>query len=386
MGRSSARILTTHAGSLPRPPDLLELADSERRDSPAYARRLATAVDEIVAAQVAHGLDVIDDGEFGKPDFAGYINTRLAGFTAGEWDTPSAGARDAQLLPAYYEDARKGGRPTYLGRMYPALMCTEPIRYVGHAALARDIANLKAALAKHPARDAFMPAISPENAQHAKRNEYYATVAEFELALADALNEEYRAIVDAGFIVQIDDPQLITYFNRNPDKSVAECRRWAEGRIEIINHALRGIPEDKIRFHTCYSFDAVPRLGDMELKDMLDLILRIRAGAYSFEAANPRHEHEYELWESTKLPEGKILIPGVVAVSTVVVEHPDLVKQRILRFARIVGRENVIAGADCGFGTVAGSPDPHPAVAWAKLDALVEGARRASQTLWSRAS
>ena len=179
-----------------------------------------------------------------------------------------------------------------------------------------------------------MPAISPENAQHGKHNLFYPTDEEFEIALADALNEEYRSIVNAGLIVQVDDPQLITYFNRNPNKSVAECRAWAEGRIEIINHALRGIPEEMVRFHTCYSFDAAPRLGDMELKDMLDLILRIRAGAYSFEAANPRHEHEYELWETVKLPEGKILLPGVVAISTVVVEHPDLVKQRLLRFAK----------------------------------------------------
>ena len=293
--------------------------------------------------------------------------------------------RDARLLPDYYEDVRKRrGLNTNLARMYPALVCTGPIRYVGHKSLSRDINNLKSALAGNPTREVFLPAISPENAQHGKRNIFYPTDKEFEIALADALNDEYRAIVDAGIIVQIDDPQLITYFNRNPDKSVAECRKWAEGRIEIINHALRGIPADMIRFHTCYSFDAAPRLGDMDLKDMLDLILRIRAGAYSFEAANPRHEHEYQLWETTKLPAGKVIIPGVVAVSTVVVEHPDLVAQRLIRFANLVGRENVIASADCGFGTVAGSPDPHPTVAWAKLDSLVEGARRASNALWKR--
>ena len=334
--------------------------------------------------QVDHGIDVIDDGEFSKPDFAGYINGRLAGFSPSSGETGRGPLRDMSAIPAYYEDMQKRrGGSSNLSRMYPPLACTAPIRYTGHAALARDIANLKAALAGTETRDVFMPAISPENAQVGKQNRFYATDAEFEIALAEALNEEYRAIVDAGFIVQIDDPQLITYFNRNPDKSVAECRAWAEGRIEIINHALRGIPEEKIRFHSCYSFDAAPRLGDMELKDILDLILRIRAGAYSFEAANPRHEHEYELWESAKLPDGKVLIPGMVAVSTTVIEHADLVKQRILRFAKLVGKENVIASADCGFGTVAGAPDPHPAVAWAKLDALVEGARRASKVLWS---
>ncbi|MBV8510924.1 MAG: epoxyalkane--coenzyme M transferase, partial [Xanthobacteraceae bacterium] len=230
----------------------------------------------------------------------------------------------------------------------------------------------------------FMPAISPENTEQGKRNEYYKTQEEYSIAIAEALNEEYRAIVDAGFLVQVDDPQLITYFNRNPDKTVAECRKWAEGRIEILNHALRGIPEEKIRFHTCYSFDAAPRLGDMELKDILDLILRIKAGGYSFEGANPRHEHEYELWATAKLPDGKVLLPGVVAISTVVVEHPDLVAQRIVRYARLVGRENVIASADCGFGTVAASPEVHPSVAWAKLDALVEGAQIASRRLWGR--
>jgi 5-methyltetrahydropteroyltriglutamate--homocysteine methyltransferase len=383
MNRSTDRIITTHVGSLPRPPDLLALANAENRDEERYAACLKRAVAEVVEQQITHGLDVIDDGEFGKPDFVGYINGRLAGFSPGGGEGGGFALRDAKFFPDYYEEVRqrRSGNNT-LARMYPPLACTGPIRYVGHEALSRDIANLKAGLGQAGAREAFMPAISPENAQHGKRNLYYRTEAEFEIALAEALNVEYRAIVDAGLIVQIDDPQLITYFNRNPDKSVAECRKWAEGRIEIVNHALRGIPEEKIRFHTCYSFDAAPRLGDMEMKDMLDLMLKIRAGAYSFEAANPRHEHEYELWETTKLPAGKILIPGVVAISTVVVEHPDLVKQRLLRFAKFVGRENVIAGADCGFGTVAGSPEIHPSVAWAKLDSLIEGARRASKVLW----
>jgi 5-methyltetrahydropteroyltriglutamate--homocysteine methyltransferase len=383
MKRSTDRILTTHVGSLPRPADLLTLANSEKRDDAPYERRLKEAVSEVVDQQVDHGLDIIDDGEFAKPDFVGYINSRLAGFSPGGGEGGGFALRDARFFPDYYEEVRqRRSGSNNLARMYPPLSCTGPIRYVGQQALGRDITNLKAALARAGTREGFMPAISPENAQHGKRNLYYRTDEEFEIALADALNGEYRTIVEAGLIVQIDDPQLVTYFNRNPDKSVAECRKWAEGRIEVLNYALRGIPEENIRLHTCYSFDAAPRLGDMELGDILDLVLKIKAGAYSFEAANPRHEHEYELWERTKLPEGKLLLPGMVAISTVVVEHPDLVKQRILRYAKIVGRENVIASTDCGFGTVAGSPEIHPSIAWAKLDSLVEGARRASKVLW----
>ena len=385
MNRSTERILTTHVGSLPRPAALLELANHGRSNERTYEEQLAQAVKDVVRKQCDHGIDAIDDGEFGKPDFAGYINERLSGFSPGHVDVGGAPRRDMQHFPQYYEEVtrerRAGGS---MSRMYPPLVCTGPVRYVGHAALKRDIDNLKAAIAGLDPADVFMPAISPENAQVGKRNEYYPSEQEFAIALADALNEEYRLIVDAGFTVQVDDPQLITYFNRNPDKSVDECRRWATERIEILNHALRGIPEQKIRFHTCYSFDAAPRLGDMELKDILDLILRIKAGAYSFEGANPRHEHEYQLWESMKLPDGKVLMPGVVAISTIVVEHPDLVAQRILRYAKIVGRENVIASTDCGFGTVAARPEVHSSIAWAKIDALVEGARRASKLLWER--
>jgi len=385
--RSETRILTTHVGSLPRPADLLSLAEDPKRDTAAYEARLKSAVAESVREQRAHGLDVIDDGEFGKPDFVGYINARLGGFERGTVEGGGFALRDAKLLPEYYAAQRQANpnAGSVLGRMYPPLVCTAPITYTGQAALQRDIANLKAAVAAAGADTAevFMPAISPENAQHGKKNAYYKTEQEFSLALADALNVEYRTIVEAGFLVQVDDPQLITYYNRNPDKSVPECRHWAAERIEILNHALRGIPEEKIRFHTCYSFDAVPRLGDMELRDMLDLILKIKAGGYSFEGANPRHEHEYRLWESHKLPQGRVLIPGVIAISSVVVEHPELVAERILRYAKLVGRENVIASADCGFGTVASSTEMHPSVAWAKLQALSDGARLASQKLWS---
>jgi 5-methyltetrahydropteroyltriglutamate--homocysteine methyltransferase len=387
MKRSTDRILTTHAGSLPRPADLLALARAEPRDEQRYGERLTSAVNEVVGRQIERGLDIIDDGEFSKPDFVGYINQRLAGFTPGRADGPGFAMRDARFFPDYYESVRRHAEVSMgsvLAKMYPSLVCTGPIKYVGHAVLQRDIANLRSALGGRTPSDVFIPAISPENTEHGKRNEYYGTEEEFSIAIADALNEEYRAIVDAGFLVQIDDPQLITYFNRNPDKSVAECRKWAEGRIEIINHALKGIPEERVRFHTCYSFDAAPRLGDMELGTMLDLILKIKAGAYSFEGANPRHEHEFALWEKTKLPEGKILMPGVVAISTVVVEHPDLVAQRLIRYANLVGRDAVIACSDCGFGTVADGAEIHASIAWAKIDALVEGAKRASKVLWGK--
>jgi 5-methyltetrahydropteroyltriglutamate--homocysteine methyltransferase len=387
MKRSTDRILTTHAGSLPRPVDLLTLARAEPPDEQRYTERLAGAVNEVVGHQIEHGLDIVDDGEFGKPDFVGYINRRLEGFVPGKTDGAGFALRDARYFPEYYESVRRQQQvqmARILAKMYPSLVCKGPIKYAGHATLQRDIANLKAALAGRKPSDVFMPAISPENAEHGKRNEYYRTEEEFSFAIADALNEEYRAIVEAGFLVQIDDPQLITYFNRNPDKSVAQCRKWAEGRIDVINHALNGIPEEKVRFHTCYSFDAAPRLGDMELGAMLDLILKIKAGAYSFEGANPRHEHEFVLWEKAKLPDGKILMPGVVAISTVVVEHPDLVAQRLIRYANLVGRDNVIACSDCGFGTVAEGAEIHASIAWAKIDSLVEGAARASKVLWGK--
>jgi 5-methyltetrahydropteroyltriglutamate--homocysteine methyltransferase len=215
-------------------------------------------------------------------------------------------------------------------------------------------------------------------------NEHYRTPGEYEHAIADALHEEYRAIVDAGFILQIDDPRLVTYYMMNPQKSVEECRAWAAERVEAINDAIRDIPPEKVRFHTCYSIDVGPRIHEMALRDIADVILRINAGAYSFEAANPRHEHEYHVFERVALPAGKILIPGVISHTTNLVEHPELVAERIVRFARLVGRENVIAGADCGFAASAVRfNDVHPSVAWLKFAALAEGARLATRQLWS---
>src|SRR6202042_1144032 len=231
--------------------------------------------------------------------------------------------------------------------------------------------------------EAFVPAIAPSKVEATPPNEYYPTPEAYVFAIAAAMREEYRAIVDAGFLLQIDDPFLVTYYITRPDLDIAACRKWAELRVEALNAALSGIPEDRIRFHTCYSINMGPRIHDMQLKDIVDIILQVRAGAYSFEAANPRHEHEWEDWQRIKIPDDKILIPGVITQSTVLVEHPELVAQRIARFAAIVGRERVIAGADCGFASFAGSNEVHPSIVWAKFKALVDGARLASGRLWA---
>ena len=385
MKRSTDRVLTTHAGSLPRPDDVLAMLRSGQKGEP-FEARVREAVAEIVRQQVEHGLDVVDDGEVSKPSFVTYATERLGGLElrpAEPIATSSfAGSREHLAFPEFYAAV---GAPSAggVGRDRPMRsVCTSPIRYVGHQAVQRDIANLKAALQNVDAAEAFLPAISPSNVQAYITNEFYASDEEFQVAIADALHEEYKGIADAGLVLQVDDPRLVTQYIRDPSLSIAECRAWAERHVEILNHALRDIPEDRIRFHTCYSINMGPRVHDMQLKDIVDVILKIRAGAYSFEAANPRHEHEWQVWETVKLPESKLLIPGVITQSTVLVEHPELVAQRIERFAGAVGRENVIAGADCGFATFAGSTEIHPSIAWAKLDALVEGARLASASLW----
>jgi len=250
----------------------------------------------------------------------------------------------------------------------------------------KEASTFRSALKDVRVEEAFVPAISPSNVASWETNQYYKTEEEFLFAIAEAMREEYNAIVDAGFLLQVDDPALATYYILHPEASVEECRKWASMRVEALNHALRGIPEEKIRYHTCYSINFGPRVHDMELRHIIDIILRVRAGAYSFEAANPRHEHEWRLWKTVKLPEGKSIIPGVITQSTVLVEHPELVTERIMRFADAVGRENVIAGADCGFASFATSFEIHPSIVWAKLRSLVEGARLASEQLWGRAS
>jgi 5-methyltetrahydropteroyltriglutamate--homocysteine methyltransferase len=381
MKHSADRILTTHAGSLPRPPELVDLiksGDAAALEQTGNAQSLRTAVSDIVRRQAALGIDVIDDGEYGKPSFVSYINERLGGY---EVDTRAGprnqwlSSREGRSFPEFYAQTHPASTHTHM-------VCTGPITYKGHAQLKRDIDNLKAALKGVTVEEVFMPAISPSNIEDWQKNAYYKSQEDYVFAIAEAMREEYRAIVDAGFLVQIDDPRLVTYYIIHPEASIADCRKWAELRIAALNHALRDIPPEKIRFHTCYGINMGPRIHDMELKDIVDLILTIRAGAYSFEAANRRHEHEWKVWKNVKLPDGKILIPGVISHSTILVEHPELVADRIIRYAEIVGRENVIAGSDCGFATFAGSKEIHPSIVWAKFKALSDGAQIASKQLW----
>ena len=386
MNRSTDRILTTHVGSLPRPPDLLAMLRTRERGEPgdrhAHDARVRSAVTEIVRKQVDLGVDIVDDGEMGKPGFIHYINERLDGFEpdTGPGIAPWKDSREVKSFPEYYEWFRRTLPSPAANARH--MVCTGAISYKGQEQVQADIANLKSALEGKDVRDAFMPAISPTNVEDWQRNRYYRTQEEFLFAIADAMREEYRAIVDAGFIVQIDDPRLATCYVLRSDLSVEQVRKWAEVRVEAVNHALNGIPREKVRFHTCYGINIGPRVHDLELKHFIDIMLKVRAGAFSFEAANPRHEHEWRVWKDAKLPEGAILIPGVITQSNVMVEHPELVAERIVRFARIVGRENVIAGADCGFGTFAGSEEIHESIVWAKFSALVEGARLATRELW----
>jgi 5-methyltetrahydropteroyltriglutamate--homocysteine methyltransferase len=380
--RSDARILTTHAGSLPRPADLLALMHGAG-DAEKLGPRVRAAVTEAVRAQHATGLDVITDGEMGKPSFITYVTERLSGFTRSTEPPglPWAGSKEVTAFPEFYEPSLRQSP----NAAAPRFACTGPIAYTGHARVQADIANLKGALAGLDVAEAFMPAIAPSNVEGRQKNLHYRTDEEYLFAIAEAMHEEYKAIVDAGFVLQIDDPRLVTYYIMTPTSTVADCRRWAETRVEALNHALRGIPRDRVRFHTCYSINMGPRVHDMQLRDIVDVLLKVRAGAYSFEAANPRHEHEWKVWKDVTLPEGALLIPGVITQSTVLVEHPELVAERIERFASVVGRERVIAGADCGFASFAGSTEIHPTVVWAKLKALVDGAHLASQRLWPRA-
>jgi 5-methyltetrahydropteroyltriglutamate--homocysteine methyltransferase len=391
MKHSTERILTTHTGSLPRPNDLLEsMREKENgrpHDQPAFERRVQEAVHENVRRQFAAGIDVINDGEVGKPAFNSYILERLSGFEA---RTSPAGSsrrsgpidpegRDAQLFPDYYEYVLAHSPFENTIRMAPRV-CVGPLGYIGHRVVQRDIANLKSALAEVQAVEAFLPSASPLS--YVRANEYYVTDDEYDTAYADAMREEYQLILDAGLVLQIDDPSMVSSWDSRRDLTLGEYRQQAERRVELLNYALRDLPEDRIRYHTCYGVNFGPRVSDLQLHDVIDILFKIHAGAYSFEAANPRHEHEWRLFEHMKLPEGKVLIPGMVTHSNVTIEHPDTVADRIERWARTVGKENLIVGNDCGFASTAGNAEIPPTVAWAKLEALSEGARLASERLY----
>jgi len=383
MKHSSERILTTHCGSLARPKDLLEMmkarATGQQFDAGAWDARVRSAVAESVHQQAENGVDVLTDGEQGKRGFFAYVNERLGGFEERPGTRTPGWEAEVNDFPEYYEQyfrvAMQGGS---VAPRAP-VVCVAPVVYQGQEAIGRDIDNLRAAVAGLDAAEVFMPAVAPSGVG---ANEYYRTEEEFLFAVADALHTEYQAIVDAGFILQVDDPFLTDIYSYVPQDD-ATRRRRAALFVDSVNHALRGIPPERVRFHTCYGINEGPRVHDAPLAELVDEMLRVNASAYSFEAANPRHEHEYHLWERVKLPEGKILIPGVITHASNIVEHPELIAERISRYARLVGRENVIAGADCGFSSQATfTPEVHPTVVWAKFRAMAEGARLATEQLW----
>jgi 5-methyltetrahydropteroyltriglutamate--homocysteine methyltransferase len=382
MRRDGSRILTTHAGSLPRPADLQAVAVARREGEPLdatqYRNRVRQAVSDIVRKEAELGIDIVSDGEMSKPSFITYINERLDGFavdTADRNQSPWAGSREVRAFPDYY-------RPQLANvhTQHTHFICTAPIAYKGQDQLKADLDNLQNALGEVQAAGAFVPSTSVSSIEDWNRNVFYKSGEEYLFALADAMREEYRAIVDAGFFLQVDDPHLVTYYLTHPDKSIEDCRHWIALRVHAINHALRGIPKDRVRFHTCYGINFGPRVHDIEVKHILDLLLKINAGFFSFEAANPRHEHEWAVWRDAKLPEDVVVIPGLVTQSNVMVEHPELIAQRLSRWIGAFGRERVIAGTDCGFASFAGNDEIHESIVWAKLAALVEGARIASES------
>ena len=381
---SSDRILTTHTGSLPRPDALsgLLLAKMARKpyDAAEASRQTSAAVAAIVRMQVDLGIDIVSDGEQSKTSFQAYATDRLSGM---EPITPKPGERRTRENTAFPTFYRGGAHP---GSAQAKWACTGPIRYVGHEAVAADLENLKRALQGLRPVDAFVPSVSPSSCAGIMENRYYKSDEEHVFAVAEAMREEYEAIFAAGFLVQIDDPRFAMHYMLSPEESIDQARAWARRRVEALNHALRNIPPERVRHHTCYGINMGPRTSDMELKHLADIIVTIRAGAYSFEMANPRHEHEWRVWDEVTLPEGKLLIPGCVTQASVLVEHPELVAERIVRLARIVGRERVIAGTDCGFAStlVPGQrPEIEPEIVAAKLKSLVEGARIATRALWA---
>jgi 5-methyltetrahydropteroyltriglutamate--homocysteine methyltransferase len=386
MKRSTDRILTTHVGSLPRPQALLDRAAAKKRgevgDPAVDAELLRQSVADVVKKQADIGIDIIDDGEFSKPSFVTYVRDRLGGLEeiGGSRPNPWGTSRDAKDFPNFYRKLVGDSVVSHEARVG----CRNPISYVGQPFLQKDVDNLRSAMKGVNTVEAFMPSISLANIENWNVNEYYKTEDDYLTALADAMHEEYRGIVDAGFLLQIDDPRLITYYMVEPNKTVAECRKWAEKRVETLNYALRGIPKEKVRYHTCYSINMGPRVHDMEAKDLLDIILKVKAGGFSFEASNPRHEHEWRLWSEAKKPGDMVLIPGVVTHASLIVEHPELVAERLVRYAEIVGMDNVIASTDCGFASFAAADEIDGGIAWAKLDALVKGAELATKRLKTR--
>ena len=384
MKSSSERILTTHVGSLARPVSLLDIMKEKENGRPydkdQYDREVKAAVADRVRRQVDCGIDIVADGEMSKVMFLDYVKDRLAGFTEDEVPKgpPPSWKAEIDMFPEYYTDYMQKYASTVAKRK--TIVATGPISYVGHDLLKADIDNLNAAVDGLDVTDVFMPSSGPSGFGD---NRYYATREEYVQAVAEAMREEYLGIVEAGFVLQVDDPWLIGALS-NPTQPIEDREKAASAHVEILNHALRGIPQEKIRHHTCYGLNHGPRLTDIELKDAMKFSFKINAQAYSFEVMNPRHMHEWRQLDEIGVPDGKILIPGLLGHANNYVEHPELIAEYICNYAGIVGRENVIAGADCGFSSRASyAPEVHPTVVWPKFSALAEGARIASARLWN---
>jgi 5-methyltetrahydropteroyltriglutamate--homocysteine methyltransferase len=388
MKRSTDRILTTHVGSLIRPQALQDILRAKQAGQPydqaAYEKGLKQSVADVVSRQADIGVDVVSDGEFGKAiSWNQYVVERLSGF-------------ELRAIPAGYRPGVPGADRTRFKEFYAELdvrepmanakmvACVGPVKYIGQDILRRDIDNFKAALKGAKVEEAFMPVVAPSSVLPDRKDEYYKGEEEWLDAVTAAMRTEYKTIVDAGFILQIDDARAATAYDRMvPPGTFEEYRRWLAKFVESLNRALEGIPEDRVRYHVCWGSWPGPHVSDVALKDIVDLILKVRAGAFVIESANPRHEHEWQVWKNVKLPDGKVLIPGVISHATNVVEHPELIAERITRFANLLGRENVLAGTDCGFAQGTFYRRVHPTVMWAKFEALVEGARLASKQLWN---
>jgi 5-methyltetrahydropteroyltriglutamate--homocysteine methyltransferase len=388
MKRSIDRILTTHVGSLIRPQPLQEFLRAKQArkpfDSQAYDNCLTQSVADIVRRQAEAGIDVISDGEFGKSiSWSQYVLERLSGFErrpVKPGGNPFQRGADRERFAEFY--AELDAHDEVATRTDS--VCVGPISYTGQAELQRDIENFKAALNGVQVEEAFLPVAAPASVIPDRKNEYYKSDEECLIAIGAAMRTEYKMIVDAGFLLQLDDARAaVTYDRMVPPAGFADYRKWVDMHMEVLNHAIEGLPPDRIRYHVCWGSWPGPHTTDVPLKDIVDLILKVKVGAYVIEGANPRHEHEWSVWKDVKLPEGKVLIPGVISHATNVVEHPELVAERIGRYARLVGRENVLAGTDCGFAQGPFYRRVHPSIMWAKLDALAQGACLASKELWN---
>ncbi|HEY7458252.1 MAG TPA: cobalamin-independent methionine synthase II family protein [Xanthobacteraceae bacterium] len=396
MKASTDRILTTHVGSLIRPDDLLAFLrkqqDGEPYDARAFEDCLKRSVADIVRKQAAVGVDIVSDGEYGKTiSWSRYILDRLSGLEERRDSSPgfrrAVAGKDRQDFAEFYEEYEAAHGFVGMGKAFKTgtWVVTGPIKYTGQSAIQRDIDDLKKAIAGVNVVNAFLPVVAPASVVPQRKDEYYKSEEEALFAIADALRVEYKAIVDAGLFAQIDDAFLAsTYDVMVPPKTLADYRKWAEVRVEALNHALKGVPPERTRYHLCWGSWNGPHTNDVAIRDIVDLVLRVNVGGYSLEMANPRHEHEWRVWETVKLPAGRTLLPGVISHATNIVEHPELVAERIVRLAKLVGRDCVIASTDCGFAQGPFARRVHPSIMWAKLAALSEGARIASRELWGR--